>query len=77
METNQEKLLVPKKPRAILPDKGIWTVGDLANWLGIKGILVQQILSDKGIKVISFSSRYKHKIFRMEDLKANGKTHDD
>lgn len=71
METSQSE---SKKPRPILPDKGIWTVQDLANWLGMSGSLVQQILSDKGIKVMTFSSRYKHKLIRMEDLLETGET---
>jgi ubiquinone biosynthesis protein Coq4 len=31
--------------------------------------IVQQLLSDKGVKVMSFSSRYKHKLIRLEDLR--------
>jgi hypothetical protein len=31
--------------------------------------VVQQKLSDNGVKVMSFSSRYKHKLIRLEDLR--------
>ena len=54
----------------ILPAKGIWSVEDLANYLDLPPASVQQKLSDLGIGVVAFSSRYKHKLFRIEDLKA-------
>jgi hypothetical protein len=71
METNQknQEKSESKKPRAILPADGIWTVEDLARWLGMASTLVQQKLSDNGVKVLSFSSRYKHKLIRLEDLR--------
>ena len=70
-EQNQNQISSSKKSRAILPANGIWTVEDLANWLGIDGNHCQQALSNRGIKVITFSSRYKHKLFRLEDLKGS------
>ena len=71
METNQknQEKSESKKPRAILPANGIWTVEDLARWLGMASGIVQQLLSDKGVKVMSFSSRYRHKLIRLEDLR--------
>jgi len=54
--------------REILPAHGIWTVEGLANYLELSPQIVQQKLSDHGIKVLSFSSRYKHKLVRLEDL---------
>ena len=57
-----------KKLREILPAQGIWTVEDLAGYLGVTSATVQQKLSDAGITVLSFSPRYKHRLFRLEDL---------
>jgi hypothetical protein len=53
----------------ILPSKGVWSVEGLANFLGLPPAIVQQKLSDLGIGVVAFSSRYKHKLFRIEDLR--------
>jgi len=58
-----------KKIREILPSEGVWTVEDLSIYLGLPPTIVQQRLSDLGIEVIAFSSRYKHKLVRLEDLK--------
>ncbi len=58
-----------KTTKEILPAKGIWSIEDFANYLGLPPAAVQQKLSDLGIKIITFSSRYKHKLVRMEDLK--------
>jgi hypothetical protein len=52
----------------ILPAQGMWTVESLANYLELPPQVVQQKLSDNGVKVLSFSSRYKHKLVRLEDL---------
>ena len=54
--------------RGILPSTGIWSVEDLALYLGLPSATVQDKLSDAGVKVISFSSRYKHKLFNLEHL---------
>ena len=63
-----------KQLREILPSQGIWSVEDLAIYLGLPSATVQQKLSNEGVRVIHFSSRYKHKLFRMEDFrnKADG-----
>ena len=53
--------------RPILSGEGIWSVQDLASYLGLPSLKVMQKLSDLGINVISFSSRHKHKLFRLED----------
>ena len=59
-----------KKPtQDILPSTGIWTVEGLADYLGLDAGVVQQKLTDLGVKVISFSTRYRKKIFRLEDLR--------
>ena len=55
--------------KGILPAQGIWTVESLANYLELPPQVVQQKLSDFGIKVLSFSSRYKHKLISLEDLR--------
>ena len=54
--------------KEILPAQGIWTVESLAHYLELPPQVVQQKLSDCGIKPLSFSSRYKHKLVRLEDL---------
>ena len=59
-----------KEFKEVLPAEGIWTVEDLASYLGLPPATVQQRLSDVGVGVIAFSSRYKHKFFRLEDLKS-------
>lgn len=58
--------------KEILPASGIWTVESLADYLELPPQVVQQKLSDCGIKVLSFSSRYKHKLVRLEDLHQKG-----
>ena len=57
--------------RPILSGEGIWSVGDFASYLGIPAAKVMQRMSNMGVKVMSFSSRYKHKLFRLEDLRTN------
>lgn len=52
--------------RNILPDKGIWTLEDMASYLNIDGAELQQRLTDKGIKVLAISNRYKHKLVSLE-----------
>jgi hypothetical protein len=64
-----------KGVRDILPSTGIWSVEDLAFYLGLPSATVQQKLSNAGVRVIHFSSRYKHKLFNMEYL-ANSKSDD-
>ena len=54
--------------KEILPAQGIWTIEGLSNYLELPPQIVQQKLSDYGIKVLSFSSRYKHKLVRLEGL---------
>jgi hypothetical protein len=63
-----------KKFREILPLGGVWTIEDLANYLELPPSTVQQRLSDLGISVIAFSSRYKHKLIRLEDLKKENRS---
>lgn len=53
----------------ILPSSGIWTVEGLAVYLELPSHEVMQKLSDMGIKVISFTNRYRKKLFRLEDLR--------
>ena len=62
-----------KQTRDILPSQGIWSVEDLALYLGLPSATVQDKLSNAGVRVISFSSRYKHKLFNMGHL-ANSKS---
>ena len=60
----------PKKElRDILPCEGIWTVEDLANYMGTGPHAVQQQLSDWEVPILGFSRLYRHKLFRLQDLK--------
>ena len=61
-----------EQTKEILPTQGMWTVESLANYLELPTKTVQQKLSDFGVKVLSFSTRYKHKLFRLEDLSKMG-----
>jgi hypothetical protein len=63
------------KFREILPAQGVWTVEDLADYLGLPPGIVQQRLSDLGIGVLAFSSRFKHRLVRLEDLKRQDAAH--
>jgi len=63
--------------RSTLPSSGIWTVADLAEYLGMDTSKVQQALTNNGIKTLAFSNRYKHKLFRLEDLKPHDKKGDE
>lgn len=56
--------------REILPASGIWTVQDLAFYLGTNPGAIQQKLSDWGVKTFSFSNRFGQRCFRLEDLKS-------
>ncbi len=58
-----------KQTQDILPSAGIWTVEALAEYLGLDPDTVLQKLTDLGIEVISFSTRYRKRIFRLEDLR--------
>ena len=61
-----------KKFREILPSEGVWTVEDLGNYLELPPGIVQQRLSDFGVEVLAFSSRFKHRLFRLENLRIQG-----
>ena len=63
-----------KKTQDILPSTGIWTIEAFADYLGMDANTVQQKLTDLGVGVISFSTRYRKKIFRLEDLKVDRKS---
>jgi predicted HTH domain antitoxin len=54
--------------RNILPDKGLWTLEDMAEYLKIDTSELQQRLTDKGIKVLALSNRYKHKLISLESI---------
>ena len=62
MEKEQEQI------KEILPTQGLWTIESLANYLELPPKVVEEKLSDFGIKVLSFSTRFKHKLVRLEDL---------
>lgn len=57
----------------ILPAEGIWTLQDLATYIGMKPDDLQQKLTDAGIKVLRLGIRYKSRLIRLEDLKADNK----
>jgi hypothetical protein len=56
----------------ILPVQGLMTIQGLSDFLELPPEVVQQIFSDYGIKVLSFSSHPKHKLVRLEDLHKKG-----
>ena len=56
------------QPKLILPTQGLWTIEALAKYLELPAPVVQEKLSEFGVTVMSFSSRYKHKMFRLENL---------
>ncbi len=58
-----------REPRGILPASGIWTVEDMARYMGISSSDVQERLTEMGVKTLRFSIKYKHRLFRLEDLK--------
>jgi hypothetical protein len=58
-----------KQMREILPDKGIWTIEDFATYLNMNPADVQQNLSNIGVKTFHFGKKYKHRVFKLEDLK--------
>jgi len=58
-----------KVMRDVLPYEGVWTVQDLANYLGMPARKVMQSLSDMKVPIVSFSRMYRNKLFRLEDLK--------
>jgi hypothetical protein len=58
-----------KVMRDVLPYEGVWTVQDLANYLGMPAKKVMQSLSDMGVPIVSFSRMYRNKLFRLEDLR--------
>ncbi len=61
----------PKKIlKDVLPYEGVWTVQDLADYLGLPANTVIEKLSNLGVPIFSFSRMYRHKLFRLEDLKA-------
>lgn len=68
-EKNEKK----RQMREILPDRGIWTVQDLATYLDQPASTVQQKLSDLGINVLNFSRLYRQKLFRLEELRKENK----
>lgn len=54
--------------RNILPDKGLWTLEDMAAYLKMDAAELQQRLTDKGIKALALSNRYKHKLISLESI---------
>lgn len=60
----KEKIL-----KDVLPYEGIWTVQDLADYLGLPANSVMEKLSNLEIPILSFSRMYRHKLFRLEDLR--------
>lgn len=60
----------PKPMKEILPASGIWSIEDMAKYLGMAPDDLQQKLTDRGIKVLHLGIRYKARLIRLEDLKA-------
>lgn len=59
-----------KMIKDFLPISGIWTIEDLASYLDMTPGVLQEQLAEWGIKVMVLSNRYKHKLFKLEDLAA-------
>ncbi len=59
-----------KPIKEILPSAGIWSLEDMAKYLGMKPDDLQQKLTNRGIKVLHLGIRYKARLIRLEDLKA-------
>jgi len=55
--------------RDILPSNGLWDIESLAGYLNLDPLVVAQKLRDWGVKVLSFSRLYRHKLFWLEDLR--------
>lgn len=58
-----------KDPRDILPTTGLWSIEDFANYMGMHAESVQEKLSQLGVKTLHFSRKFRHRFFRLEDLK--------
>lgn len=55
--------------KEILPNSGIWSLDDMAKYLGMRPDDLQQKLTDNGIKVLHLGTRYKARLVRLEDLR--------
>lgn len=53
----------------VLPDSGIITIQELAEWLSTDPNSLQEALSKNGIPVLKLSSRFNKKLVRLEDLR--------
>ena len=60
-----------RQPRDILPSTGLWTVEDFALYMGLRPEAVQESLTEMGVKSFHFSRFYRHRFFRLEDLKTS------
>ena len=58
-----------RQMREILPDRGIWTISDLGIYLSMPPAVVQEKLSEIGVKTYHFGREYKRRLFKLEDLK--------
>ncbi len=58
-----------KPIKEILPSSGIWSIEDMAKYLGMQPDDLQQKLTDYGVKVIHLGIRYKARLVRLEDIK--------
>jgi len=57
-----------KQPREILPTSGLWSIQDFADYMGLRPQIVQEILTEYGVKTFHFSRLYRNRFFRLEDL---------
>ncbi len=55
--------------KEILPNSGIWSLEDMAKYLGMRPDDLQQKLTDNGIKVLHLGIRYRARLVRLEDLR--------
>ena len=56
------------KYRPTIPEDAIWTLDDLAIYMGMSPAELQQRLTDKGVKVFSAGKNYRRKLIRLRDI---------
>lgn len=57
-----------RREQIVTSNSTIWTLEDLADWLGMDAGILQEKLSQREIKTLHFGKRYKHRLIRLEDL---------
>jgi len=58
----------PKPIKEILPIEGIWDLKSFANHINMMPEIVQQKLSEKGIKTLILGKHYDNRLINMTDI---------